>query len=290
MAEEAAPSTDEGQAADAGTTESTGAAPDTGAGQADASAGKGTSGTTRDAAPASQDTDQSFFDPKKVPAELQPAYKQMQGAFTKAMQTLATQRNKVNFYDQFAADPVANMQRLASQYGYQLTRAQAQAAINQQEQQGGLPEDYQPKNWNEVFQKGAEFAKQQLMQELSPLINEVRQTKKQNIERQLSDIDPAWQQYEPEMIELINQVPGLAAHPEKLYRLAVPAEVVEQRATQKALQRLEAKAKATAASGGSTTNKRPSVLDHDQKFTSVQEAAAWAQRKLEEEGKWPPKK
>ena len=291
MVDDAAPSAGEGQAADAGTaTHTTDAAPDAGAGQARASSDKGTSGATKKTDSASQDDDHSFFDPKQVPDELKPAYKQMQGAFTKQMQKLAQDRNKVNFYDQFSQDPIGNMQRLASQYGYQLTRAQAQAAVNQQAQGGDIPDDYQPQNWKEVFTRSKELAKQEIMQEFAPLIQEVRATKKQAIERQLSEIDPGWQQYEADMIELIREVPGLAQHPEKLYRLAVPQEVIDARATQKALQKFKAKAEAASVSGGSTTSKRPSALDIDQKFGSVQEAALWAQRKLEEEGKWPPRK
>lgn len=288
MADDAAPSTDAGQADGGTATQTTDTAPQGDAGQASASTGgKGTSGTTK-ADPATGNDEPTFFDPKSVPDELKPAYKQMQAAFTKSMQKASTERNKAQFYDQFASDPVGNMQKLAQQYGYQLTRAQAQAAV--QGQQQDIPQDWQPQSWQEVLTKAEERAAQKIFGQLKPLLSEVQQQKKATIERQLSEIDPAWQQYEGDMIQLLQEVPGLAAHPEKLYRLAVPAEVMESRATQKALQRLEAKAKASATAGGSTTNRKPSALDSTQTFTSVQEAAAWAQRKLEEEGKWPPKR
>jgi hypothetical protein len=257
-----------------------------------ASRGNGTSGTPAEADSTSPvDNEPTFFDPKSVPTELQPAYKQMQGAFTKAMQRISADKNKVEFYNQFAADPVGNMQKLAAQYGYRMTREQAAEALaTKGSGDQKLPADWQPQSWEEVFSKAEERAAQKIFGQLQPLLNEVKQQKRQTIERQLSEIDPGWQQYEQEMADLIQQVPGLAAHPEKLYRLSVPPEVIESRATQRAIKRLEDKAKATAGAGGSTTTKKPGGLDPNQRFTSVQEAAAWAQRHLEDQGKWPPKK
>lgn len=290
MADDAAPSGNEGQASGGPDTQATNAAPGGNAGQGRTASptDQGTSGTTsKDSA--SQSDESTFFDPKSVPPELQPAYKQMQAAFTKKMQAVSGERNKVEFYNQFAQDPVGNMQKMAQQYGYQLTRAQAQAAMNGQQPES-LPENWEPKSWDEVLSKAEERAAQKIFGQLQPLLNEVRVQKKQSIEKMLSDIDPGWQQYEQEMTELIQQVPGLAAHPEKLYRLAVPPDVAESRATQRAIKKLEEKAKAAAGSGGSTTIKKPSGIDPNQRFSSVQEAAAWAQAKLQEEGKWPPKK
>lgn len=46
--------------------------------------------------------DQSFFDPNQVPDELKPAYKQMQGAFTKKTQELAQERKAAEEYRQRA--------------------------------------------------------------------------------------------------------------------------------------------------------------------------------------------
>jgi hypothetical protein len=292
MADDAAPATTDGQAGggSAAITQTTDVASTSDSGQGvKASGDSGTSRTTpKDSA--SQGTDEpTFFDPKQVPAELQGNYKSMQAAFTKAMQKISGERNKVAFYDQFSQDPVGNMQRLAAQYGYRMTREQAAAAVNDQDQGGGIPQNWEPKSWEEVFSKAEERAAAKIFKNLQPLLDEVKSQKRASIERQLSDIDPGWQQYEQEMADLIQQVPGLAAHPEKLYRLAVPPDVIESRATQKAIKRLEDKAKSAAGAGGSTTTKKPSALDPNQRFTSVHEAAAWARSKLAEEGKQPPK-
>lgn len=49
-----------------------------------------------------QNTEESFFDPKQVPNELLPAYKQMQGAFTKKTQEIAEMRKQAEEWKQKA--------------------------------------------------------------------------------------------------------------------------------------------------------------------------------------------
>lgn len=287
MADDAAPSAAEGQAGGGTAQPSTEAAPSGDVGQGtNASSGDGTSGTPR-VDSTSQD-DQTFFDPKSVPKELTPAYKQMQAAFTKRMQALSQDRQKVQFFDQFSADPVGSMQKLAQQYGFKMTRAQAEAAASQASDD--IPDDWQPQSWKEVLNKAEVRAAQKIFGQLQPLLSEVKNQKKATIEKELSDIDPAWQQYEQQMADWIQRVPGLANYPSELYRLSVPAEVIESRATQRALKKLQDKATAAAVQGGSTTNKKPSAVDPNKRFSSVQEAAAWAKAKLEEDGIAAPKR
>jgi len=52
----------------------------------------------------------------------------MQAAFTKKMQGLSGDRQKIEAYNQFMQDPIGQMQQVAKQYGYSLTRAEAAAA------------------------------------------------------------------------------------------------------------------------------------------------------------------
>jgi hypothetical protein len=282
MADDASPSATAGQAGEGPAAPATDTAPEGGNGQATASSGNVGTGTTE------TDPDEaSFFDPKAVPEELQPAYKLMQRAFTKKMQALAKDRGKVQFYDQLSADPVGNLQKLAAQYGLQLTRAQAQQMASQgQAAAGSTPADWQPQSWQEVLQKAEERAAERILGQLKPLLGEVQNIKKQSIEKQLEAIDPTWQQYEDEMIENLRSHPSLAGDPAKLYRLSVPQEVIESRATQAALRRFEAKAKSQGAAGGSTTStKKLASFDVDQRFSSVAEAAEFAKRQLAERGK-----
>ena len=94
MAEELsqAPVDDSGQADAAPVSDDSGQATDTHLDSAEAP----DTGTT-DAEP----SEDSFFDPKAVPDALKPAYKQMQGAFTRKMQEIAQSREKVAAFDQF---------------------------------------------------------------------------------------------------------------------------------------------------------------------------------------------
>lgn len=245
-------------------TETTEAAPEGTEGQPDA----GTTDTGTQ--------DETFFDPNTVPNELLPAYKNMQRAFSKKMEGIAANRQKVEAYDAFTADPVNQMQRYAAQYGYKLTRAQAEAELEKQDGQ------WEPQSWDDVMQRATSLAEQKLLERFGPVLQEVQQIKKTSIERELSEIDPTWQQYEDEMKTLMQKHPSLASDASLLYKMAVPEEVLQSRATQQALAKLEAKGQSARVSGGSTTNKQPSIEPEGP--ISFDQAVKLAKKKLAEEG------
>jgi hypothetical protein len=221
----------------------------------------------------------TFFDPKQLPPELMPGWKQLQASYTKKMQDLSANKQKIEAYDAFEADPVGQMQRYAQQYGYQLTRAEAAQQI-QQQQDGN---DWEPQSWNEVLSRAEDQAYQRIRQDLGPVLREVQAMKKNSIERELSEIDPTWHQYEDDMKRLMNIHPTLANDAALLYKMAVPEEVSQSRATQAALARLEAKGQAARVSGGSTTNKHPKEGLPDKPLT-FNESVRAAKKKLAEEG------
>ena len=224
----------------------------------------------------------SFFDLNLLTPEqreaLTPAYKQMQGAFTRKTQEIAAHRQKITEYDQFMADPVGNMQRMALQMGYSLTRAQAQDALNQQGQ--GQPEaDWQPSTWGEVLLKAKEEARREIMEELKPVLGNVQAMRAESIEKQLDSIDSNWRVYEDEMRKNLQLAPALVNDPVKLYKFSVPDEVLEARATQKALARFETKSKAAAVAGKTETSRG---IPADEKVIDFDSAVAAARRKLSE--------
>jgi len=221
----------------------------------------------------------SFFDINLLPPEqrevLMPAYKQMQGAFTRKTQEIATHRQKIQEYDQFMGDPVGNMQRMAAQMGYSLTKAQAQEAINQQTPD----QEWQPNTWTEVLSRAKQEARQEIMQELAPMLGNVQAMRAESIEKQLDSIDSNWRIYEDEMRKNLQLAPALVNDPVKLYKFSIPDDVLEARATQKALARFETKSKA-AAVGGKTETSR--TMPADEKVTDFNSALAAARRKLSE--------
>jgi len=220
------------------------------------------------------DAEDTFFDPRELEGrpELQAAYKQMQRAFTKRMQEMSANKQKIEAYDAFYSDPIGQIQKVAQQYGYNLTRGEAAQIQNEQQAQDGSGnQSWQPNSWDDVMQA----AEQRVLKKLEPYIGQVKNLRKQSIESQLSEIDPTWQQYEDRMSEVVQKHPTLANDPATLYRMSVPQEVLESRATQAALRKLEAKRDSNQVSGTSTTTKTAAsgLPDKPVSFQDAYEAA-----------------
>lgn len=186
------------------------------------------------------DAIESFFDPASIQdkPELLAAYKQMQASYTKRMQDMARHRTKIDAYDRFERDPMGTMQQLAAQYGFQLVqRGQDQ------------PKDWNPQSWDEVMAE----AEKRVLQKMQPVLGELKELKKQNIETYLDSKYTDWRTYETDMMDLLKEHPSLVKDPDKLYRLAVPSEVLEARAAKAALQKLRGTSDNAQVSGGTTT-------------------------------------
>jgi hypothetical protein len=230
-------------------------------------------------------TEDTFFDPRELPPELMPAYKQMQAAFTKKNQAIKENRQKIEAYDAFYRDPVSQIQQMASQMGYKLTRAEAQQVADDQQQQ--QQQNWEPQTWEDVLAQAETRAEQRVLKRLEPILGKVQELQKTSIEQQMASIDENWQLYEDDMIKNLNAHPTLASDPGLLYRMSVPPEVLESRATQQALKKLQAKTESAKVAGGSTTTKKPEDTP-SQKVTTFQEAVEFAKNKLAAEGMKPP--
>src|SRR5690606_10185159 len=159
---------------------------------------------------------ESFFDPKSIQGkpELEAAYKQMQSAFTKRMTALKSHQSKVEAYDRFERDPIGTMQQLAQMYGFQMI------------QRGGKeepPKDWNPQSWDDVMAE----AEKRVLQKMDPVFKELNQVKQQSMEARLDSQYPDWRTYEDAMVETLKAHPSLAKDPDLLYRMSVPAEVLE---------------------------------------------------------------
>lgn len=248
----------EGQAAPAPAEGTPQAAPEVNTGQASTPADPGQG--QAQAAPATPE-EPTFFDPNSIPEELKPAYKQMQSAFTKKMQGISGERQKIEAYNNFMTDPIGQMQNVAKQYGYSLTRAEAAAAINQG-QQAQAPQQWEPQSWEEVIAKTKEETRQEILRELQPLIGSVQKQTASNIEKQLAEIDPGWATYQDEMRANLQSFPGLVNDVGKLYKISVPDEVLHSRAVQQALTKFQSKAGQAKVSGSSkTSHSEPALPD-----------------------------
>jgi hypothetical protein len=275
MADEGTATAPTGQAAAPADNAATATAPEGGQGQPQA-----TDQTTTPSGTGAASGEDTFFDPRDLDPALQPAYKNMQKAFSKKMEAIAQHRQKIEAYDQFSKDPLGTIQTIASRLGYRLTRAEAAEVA----QQAADPQtkSWEPQTWDEVMAKAEERAEQRIMGKLSPIFEELQTVKKSSMEKLLDESAPDWREHEEEMIAILREHPTLAKDPVKLYRMALPPEILESRATQAALKKLQAKADSSKVGGTSTTKQQsPAVPD---KPLSFNEAVEFAKRQLAEKG------
>ena len=222
----------------------------------------------------------SFFDPSTIKGTpLEAAYKQMQGAWTKAMQKTKANQHMVEAYQNFERNPQATLQQLAQAYGFQLVQH------GQSNGQNGNNENWEPKTWDEVKTTLKGEAKTELLKELQPVLkpmfDEVKGLRKLNVEKSLDELDPQWRLYEDDMLRTLEEHPTLVKDPQKLYRMSVPEEVVTAKITKEVLAKINGKSKSAQVSGGSTTTQKPSQV---QRASNFQEAVEIAQKRLAEQG------
>lgn len=217
-------------------------------------------GTTADT---SQGSEESFFDPSSLGDDpnLLKAYKQMQGQWTRANQSLKDQKDKIAAYDAFQTNPRETLERLATQYGLSL-----QEQANQ---------EFEPQTWDDVRND----IKKSVLSELQPLFSEIQTVKQASIESQLDEAMPEWREYETEMTQVLSAHPTMANDPVKLAELAIPAHVREGKAMQKAMRKLEQKAKASSMTSGTATPKGHDPLSIPKNAT-FSEYVTWARKKV----------
>lgn len=229
-------------------------------------------------APSEQTTDngpgaeqeESFFDYNEIKGkpELEAAYKQMQGAFTKKMTTVSesnsANKEAIDAYNAFMANPQGETQRLAQQYG-----------INAQQEQPEGNQEFSPNSWDDVIS----HVRTDLLKELQPLFTEVQASKKHTIEMQLDSQYPDWRTYEEQMTANLQKHPSLAEDHSLLYRMSVPEKVMTSRATQQALNKLKNQNNNAQVSGGGSTARNPQT---SAKVGSFSEALQKAKNEIAE--------
>lgn len=215
------------------------------------------------------DAIESFFDPASIAGkpELEAAYKQMQGSYTKRMQEFAKHRSKVDAYDQFMQNPMEMLQQLAPQYGLQIVPRDQ-----------GQQQDQDFKSWDDVK---SHFFKEFQREFMNPLSAEVKNLKKQNIESHLDANFSDWRTYESEMMETLQKHPTLVNDPSTLYRMSVPKEVLEARAMKDAMQKLRGATDSAQVSGGTTVRQTTQAPSGPMSF---EQAVEFARKKIAGQG------
>jgi len=200
--------------------------------------------------------------------------KQFKSAYTKKLESVKKDREKVEAYNNFMSNPEDNLKRAADQYGYKMV-PKSQSA-NQATQGDGLT-DWQPQTWDEVFSRFEERVSKSLMGQFKPVFDNLQNLTSTNIERQLSDIDPDWKMYEDDMMTNLKSHPTLAKDVSKLYKLSVPEDVLKNKYTQVALKKFEEKAKSSKISSKSSVSASSAPVNKKLTFS---EAVDEAKRRL----------
>lgn len=242
---------------------------------------KGEGGTSQAAstAPASTGTTATeaptFFDPKSIQdkPELMAAYNEMRAAYTKKTQALSQDRSKVEAYDAFMRDPVGQLRAMATQYGLEI----GPTGQRQLGHEGQDKAAWEPQSWDDVMARAKQEVINELRPQLEPVFKNMQQVTASNIEKQLDSIDPQWRLYEDDMRANMQEHPSLVKDVAKLYRLSVPEEVLNSRATQAAMKKFEEKAKSAQVHGNQGTTKTATV---PKKAANFSDAVAQAKAEL----------
>lgn len=242
------------------------------------------------------DGDKSNLDPRTLPPELQPIFKNMQAAYTRRFQELNQIRDKAQAVDRFFSDPqyaYATLSQWAQQNGYTLAPANAQGKP-QGSQQGDVPaylveamkQNLGPElEWLAEPQAKAMYSAFQGM--LMPLLQQQQAQRQQQLTQQwdglaseLSNLAPGWEQHESEMGDLFDYLsdrtqlthPKYGSKLQLLYDLAT-----KNSATLKQVQkRVQSAATNRVTSGRTTGNRAPSIENEIAKAGSTQDAWALA--------------
>lgn len=226
---------------------------------------------------------ETFFDPESIKGkpELEAAYKQMQGEFTRRTTELKKHEQKIKAYDSFAANPAKAIQEMAVQMGFKLTKAEATAIANEQ-----TPNEFNPNSWEDVFKMAEERAEKRVLGKLEPFVNKVKETAQSQTEKLLDENCSDWRVYEDKMMKNLQSHPTLVDDPVMLYRLSVPPEVLESRATQQALRKMQDKVLSSELSSGSTTTQQAS--DKPKGPMKFDDAVKYAKAAVAAKGLRPP--
>jgi hypothetical protein len=198
----------------------------------------------------------------------------MQAAWTKKNQGIKASQQKLDQYDQFMRDPIGSAQQVLSSLGYQVVQRDPAA----KKDGNGKDQPWAPNSWDDVMAE----AKRQVLGELKPFFKEVDHVKQQSMEARLDRDYPDWRTYEDGMVGLLKSHPTLAHDPDTLYRMAVPSEVLEARATKAALAKLKNGSDNAQVSGQSATTRQ--VNQKPEGKLTLNQAYEAARASLEKQG------
>ena len=238
------------------------------------------------------------LDPTKLPPEIQPIFKKMQGAYTKRMQEAAEWKRQAEIVDRFRNDKDFGFQTVAQwavQNGYSIAPVgQPHPQAQPTQQQPGQPDpqivEAFKKNLPPELQWMAEStapALQAAVQSLlAPVVQQLQKTQqdtnRQVMEREwdtlaeeLSNVAPGWEEHEPEMSELLDFLQGAQMkHPKygSKHQLLYNLVTGNAAATAQVTRRMQQAATNRPASGMTTGRTTNNLQDRIRQAKSSQDA------------------
>jgi hypothetical protein len=260
----------------------------------------------------------SPLDPTKLPPELQPIFKKMQGAYTKRMQEAAAWRRDAELVQRFNQDRDFAFQttaQWAAQNGYSLAPLGAQGAQGQPQTQQVSPQSVkvppelvdvirsnlpQEMQWLAESQAPALWQAAQMM--LRPLVEQQQLSQRQSVEQQqraaeqewdkladeLGQTAPGWEEHEPEMAELLRFLQGRdMKHPKygSKHQLLYNLITGNAAATAQVTKRMNAAAKNRPSSGMTTGRTAGNLEDRIRTAKSSQDAFKLAALAADQQGR-----
>lgn len=160
----------------------------------------------------SEDQVEQFFDPNKVPPELKGAFKAMQASFTRRMQDISSQKEKIALFDKIQTDPENAIRLLADRVGLKVSK------------EGEVTDSGKESKEDTDTTK---YIRRLIKEELGPALEDFKREAqsikaKENIDF-LNENHPDWYLYEDLMVEQLQKHPSLKGDPTALYDAAKAA-------------------------------------------------------------------
>lgn len=153
--------------------------------------------------------EEKFIDPDELPKELLPHFKRMQASFTRRMQKLSAEKEKVSQFDKLMADPTTMLNVLASRAGLKVVRP-GETKL----EEDGTEEGTETERWVR------RIIKKELEASSKPILEEQAKLKVQATISYLNETHPDWTLYEDVMSEMVQKHPSLKEDVDTLYEIS----------------------------------------------------------------------
>lgn len=193
--------------------------------------------------------EENFLDPDALPKELLPHFKKMQASFTRRMQAIASDKEKINLYNQIVAGGPDAVKILAQKVGLSI--------VDKGSDKEGSPEygDSSTISWLRKEMKSM------IEEAIGPVKENTNKVKASQVERYLDENHSDWRLYDDVMADLVTKHPTLGEDVDSLYELARGAATKIERLKAASNKRSSTVTKSSTSSRPASIPKRAETLE-----------------------------